>query len=662
MAPGRRSHKKPLKLDCEWGPCEEDFSRMENFCQHAEGHLTPDHLEEEEEADSLRGRHGDYVQVLDSLRGRHGDYVQVLDSLHGRHGDYVQVLDSLWGRHRDYVQVLDSLRGRHGDYVQVLDSLRGRHGDYVQVCDSLRGRHRDYVQVLDSLRGRHRDYVQVLDSLRGRHGDYVQVLDSLHGRHGDYVQVLDSLWGRLRDYAQVLDSLWGRHRDYVQVLDSLRGRHGDYVQVLDSLRGRHGDYVQVLDSLTSRRLRERTCLWRDCGFCSVDGPEELRRHLFFHCYHTKLKQLGQQVLNAQPKIGSCSIGYQNRNTIPEIPDNFTCLWDECEQPPFENPEWFYRHVEMHSLCVDVPAGDCEFPVRCGWKDCEATAKGRPKLKEHLRSHTQEKVVACPGCGGMFASNTKFLDHMVRQMEGQRFQCSHCSKRFATERLLRDHMRTHVSHYKCPLCDMTCPSPSSLRNHIKFRHSNEKPYSCEYCEYRCKNQVDLRKHLDTHSSEPAFHCDAAGCSFTSRTLGTMKIHHRREHEGNFVARYKCHVCDQCFTRGNNLTVHLHKKHQFKWPSGHPRFRYKEHEDGFLRLQLIRYESVELTEQLMRERQSRQEDEDGGQTEEMEEEEEVPTGAALRGVLLEEQRTEETDDGEEMMYVLPGGTDSAQQQTV
>lgn len=75
---------------------------------------------------------------------------------------------------------------------------------------------------------------------------------------------------------------------------------------------------------------ERNCLWRDCGFCSVEGPEELRRHLFFHCYHTKLKQMGQQVLNAQTEIGTCSIGYQNRNVIPEIPDNFICLWEECE--------------------------------------------------------------------------------------------------------------------------------------------------------------------------------------------------------------------------------------------------------------------------------------------------------------------------------------------
>lgn len=44
---------------------------------------------------------------------------------------------------------------------------------------------------------------------------------------------------------------------------------------------------------------------------------------------------------------------------------------------------------------------------CTFKDCR-------KLREHLRSHTQEKVVACPTCGGMFANNTKFLDHIRRQ--------------------------------------------------------------------------------------------------------------------------------------------------------------------------------------------------------------------------------------------------------
>ncbi|XP_006642316.1 histone H4 transcription factor isoform X2 [Lepisosteus oculatus] len=365
--------------------------------------------------------------------------------------------------------------------------------------------------------------------------------------------------------------------------------------------GEHLESLQ-LEAEESEMLEERSCLWRDCGFCSLENPTELVRHIYFHCYHTKLKQWGQSILKSQPDLGTCTLDLQNRNIVPEILDKFLCQWEHCEAS-FENPEWFYRHVEMHGLCMELKSTSKEEPVlRCGWKECEATFKGRFKLREHLRSHTQEKVVACPTCGGMFANNTKFFDHIRRQttIEGQRFQCSHCSKRFATERLLRDHMRNHVNHYKCPLCEMTCPSPSSLRNHIKFRHSNEKPYSCEYCEYSCKNLIDLRRHLDTHSSDPAYRCEFLDCSFATRSLHSIKSHYRRVHEGDLTPRYKCHVCEKCFTRGNNLTSHLRKKHQFKWPSGHPRFRYKEHEDGFMRLQLIRYESVELTEQLMKER--------------------------------------------------------------
>ncbi|XP_005143560.3 histone H4 transcription factor [Melopsittacus undulatus] len=358
-------------------------------------------------------------------------------------------------------------------------------------------------------------------------------------------------------------------------------------------------------------LEEYTCLWQECGFCSLESSADLTRHVYFHCYHTKLKQWGLQALQSQSDVSHCQLDFQSRNIIPEIQENFLCQWEYCERS-FDNPEWFYRHVEDHSFCSEYKAkGKENHVVLCGWKDCDCTFKGRCKLREHLRSHTQEKVVACPTCGGMFANNTKFFDHIRRQtaLDQQRFQCSHCSKRFATERLLRDHMRNHVNHYKCPMCDMTCPLPSSLRNHIRFRHSEERPFKCDYCDYSCKNLIDLRKHLETHSKEPAYHCEFEACSFTARSPCSIKLHCRKVHEGDFKPRYKCHVCDKCFTRGNNLTVHLRKKHQFKWPSGHPRFRYKEHEDGYMRLQLVRYESVELTEQLLKDREKRGEALDG-----------------------------------------------------
>ncbi|XP_054448373.1 histone H4 transcription factor [Pteronotus mesoamericanus] len=348
---------------------------------------------------------------------------------------------------------------------------------------------------------------------------------------------------------------------------------------------------------------EFSCLWQECGFCSLDNSADLVRHVYFHCYHTKLKQWGLQALQSQADLSPCILDFHSRNIIPDIPDHFLCLWEHCESS-FDNPEWFYRHVEAHSLCCEYKAvGKDNHVVLCGWKGCTCTFKDHCKLREHLRSHTQEKVVACPTCGGMFANNTKFLDHIRRQtsLDQQRFQCSHCSKRFATERLLRDHMRNHVNHYKCPLCDMTCPLPSSLRNHMRFRHSEDRPFKCDCCDYSCKNLIDLRKHLDTHSKEPAYRCDFENCSFSARALCSIKSHYRKVHEGYSEPRYKCHVCDKCFTRGNNLTVHLRKKHQFKWPSGHPRFRYKEHEDGYMRLQLVRYESVELTQQLLQQPQ-------------------------------------------------------------
>lgn len=48
--------------------------------------------------------------------------------------------------------------------------------------------------------------------------------------------------------------------------------------------------------------------------------------------------------------------------------------------------------------------------------CDAFFKIKYRLREHMRSHTQERLVACPTCGSMFSSNTKLFDHLHRQAE------------------------------------------------------------------------------------------------------------------------------------------------------------------------------------------------------------------------------------------------------
>lgn len=56
-----------------------------------------------------------------------------------------------------------------------------------------------------------------------------------------------------------------------------------------------------------------------------------------------------------------------------------------------------------------------FPVCLFVLDCLGVFRGKHKLWEHLRTHTQEGVVACPACGGMFLNNTKFFNHAKRQV-------------------------------------------------------------------------------------------------------------------------------------------------------------------------------------------------------------------------------------------------------
>lgn len=40
----------------------------------------------------------------------------------------------------------------------------------------------------------------------------------------------------------------------------------------------------------------------------------------------------------------------------------------------------------------------------------------------------------------------------------------------------------------------------------------------------------------------------------------------------MSKYKCHICDKVFSWCYTLTLHLRKKHELKWPSGHSRFRW------------------------------------------------------------------------------------------
>eukprot|EP00795_Rhopilema_esculentum_P015510 gene15510-6773_t len=285
------------------------------------------------------------------------------------------------------------------------------------------------------------------------------------------------------------------------------------------------------------------CLWFECQSEIRRSVGEFTRHVMFHAYHSKLKCLGAFIVIAE-KLRQCSFDVETQDLLPDLSDPFLCRWESCGLE-FYCPDQFYRHVDMH---------------------------GHEAHREDVLVTTGEKVKA------------KNDGEFEEELEG-----------LTVQKMMQSVCRWEVNHVKCPHCDMTCPNPSALRSHLKFKHSLDRPFKCSMCDYSCKTKHDLQRHEEIHF-EKRFGCEVEGCFYEGKTMSGLRAHVKAVHNRSGVRQFMCHICEKTLSRGFLLTKHLKKAHHFSWPSGHSRFRYKLDEDGYYRLQMVRFESAELTEQL------------------------------------------------------------------
>jgi hypothetical protein len=162
------------------------------------------------------------------------------------------------------------------------------------------------------------------------------------------------------------------------------------------------------------------CEWDNCDSTEFFCESTFTRHVKFHAFHSKLKQIGTQVLKTLQENSAesnktapkCNLDDETRNYIPELPYKFECSWNMCDYTT-DNPEHFYRHIK--SMHVDPYPTKCK-DSKCLWSNCEQMLADKNRLVEHIRHHSQEKLVACPNCGALFAVISKFIDHCSRSSE------------------------------------------------------------------------------------------------------------------------------------------------------------------------------------------------------------------------------------------------------
>ena len=62
---------------------------------------------------------------------------------------------------------------------------------------------------------------------------------------------------------------------------------------------------------------------------------------------------------------------------------------------------------------------------------------------------------------------------------------------------------------------------SLKSHILFTHSGEKPYACGECDKAFASKGNLLRHRSIHTGEKSYKCDVCQMAFTQ--AGALKAH-------------------------------------------------------------------------------------------------------------------------------------------
>ncbi|KAG5668162.1 hypothetical protein PVAND_016114 [Polypedilum vanderplanki] len=231
---------------------------------------------------------------------------------------------------------------------------------------------------------------------------------------------------------------------------------------------------------------------------------------------------------------------------------------QCDKV-FTDQKLFNEHTENHpqnesEKIVQVET-DPSKKYQCTYENCGKSFKMMSTLKDHLRTHSNEKPYVCTICGRGFSQNTNLKQHLRRHTQIKPFKCDYegCSSAFVSKGELDSHSRKHSGDhpFKCDVenCTASFTTSSSLVKHKRI-HSGEKPYACTFCPMRFTALGTLKNHTKTHTGEKPHKCRYCDRAFTQKSDMTA---HERTHTGS--RPYVCSICNSSFHQSGTLKTHM-----------------------------------------------------------------------------------------------------------
>ena len=102
-------------------------------------------------------------------------------------------------------------------------------------------------------------------------------------------------------------------------------------------------------------------------------------------------------------------------------------------------------------------------------------------------------------------------------------CGTCGKEFKKAFNLKQHVRTHTNEkpLKCAYCDKRFNDRSSMNKHVRTVHTDVRPHRCLVCGKCFTTNSHLIDHQATHTQQKRFHCLQCGKRFAFRS--SLKKH-------------------------------------------------------------------------------------------------------------------------------------------